>query len=129
MKVELYQNIGKLFYAIAKADGKLTIEEYRKLNEILNHFWLHINPKSIETTKHTFNQLHLCDAEPSLCFDNFMSFYKTNFHLFTKELKSLILKTANGIAYAFAKINKSELILLAKLSIEFKKHEVLNHEK
>ncbi len=121
MKVELYKNIGKLFYAIAKADGKLTVEEYRKLNEILDHSWRHLNLEYIETTKHTFNELHLNNAEPTPCFDDFCVFYKTNSNLFTKELKRLILRTANCIAYAYAKINKSELVLLAKLSIEFKK--------
>ncbi len=121
MQGDLYKNIGKLFYAIAKSDGKLTLEEYRKLNEILDHYWLHLNIELIASTKHTFNELYLCNAEATPCFDAFISFYKTNPNLFTKEFKSLILKTANSIAYAFAKINKSELILLAKLSIEFKK--------
>ncbi len=121
MQVDLYNNIGKLFYAIAKADGKLTLEEYRKLNEILDHYWLHLNLEWIATTKHAFNELYLCNAEATPCFDAFIGFYKTNPNLFTKEFKRLILKTANSIAYAFAKINKSELILLAKLSIEFKK--------
>ena len=44
MQLDLYKNIGQLFYAIGKADGQLTIEEYRKLNEILNDLWGHINP-------------------------------------------------------------------------------------
>lgn len=123
MDLDLYKNIGKLFYAIAKADGQLTIEEYRKLNEILNNLWLHTNPKLIEATKHTFNELYLNNTDATLFFDNFIAFYKTNPDLFTEDLKRLILKTADGIAYAFAKINKSELILLAKLSIEFKKTE------
>ncbi len=123
MQVDLYTNIGKLFYAIGKVDGTLTLEEYRKLNEILDRSWLHINLEFIETTKHTFNELYLCNANASPCFEEFIIFYKTHPDLFTKELKSLILKTANGIAHAFAKINKSELMLLAKLSIEFKKTE------
>jgi uncharacterized protein (DUF302 family) len=121
MQVDLYKNIGKLFYAIGKVDGLLTLEEYRKLNEILDCSWRHINPEFIETTKHTFNELYLCNTEAYPCYEEFISFYKTNPNLFTKELKSLILKTANGIAHAFAKINKSELIFLAKLSLEFKK--------
>jgi len=123
MQVNLYENIGKLFYAIGKVDGTLTLEEYRKLNEILDRSWLHINIEFIETTKHAFNELYLCNADAFPCFEEFISFYKMHPDLFTKELKSLILKTANGIAHAFAKINKSELMLLAKLSIEFKKTE------
>ena len=121
MQVDLYKNIGKLFYALGKVDGTLTLEEYRELNEILDRYWRHINPEFITSLTHTFNELYLDTAEASICFDEFISFYKTHPDLFTKELKSLILKTANGVAHAFAKINKSELILLAKLSIEFKK--------
>jgi uncharacterized tellurite resistance protein B-like protein len=121
MSIDLYKNIGKLFYAIAKADGQLSLEEYRKLNEVLDDSWQYLGRKHIEITKHTFNELHLNNTESTSCFEDFMSFYKLQPQLFTKELKGLILKTANSIAYAFAKINKSELILIAKLSIEFKK--------
>ena len=119
MQVDLYKNIGKLFYALGKVDGTLTLEEYRELNENLDRYWRHINPESITSITHTFNELYLGNAEASICFEEFISFYKTHPDLFTKELKSLILKTANDVAHAFAKINKSELILLAKLSIEF----------
>lgn len=121
MELDLYKNVSKLFYAIAKADGKLALEEYRKLNTILKDYWPHVNPNFVETIKHSFNQLHLDSADSSQCYDDFIAFYKKNPDLFSEELKHLILKTANGIAYAFAKINKSELILLAKLNIEFKK--------
>ena len=121
MILDLFKNIGKLFYAIAKADGHLALEEYHKLNEVLDRSWSHLNCKNIELIQHTFNELHLNNREPDLCFEDFISFYKTNPKLFTTELKNLILKTGNSMAYAYAKINKSELVLLAKLSLEFKK--------
>ena len=121
MVLDLYKNIGKLFYAIAKADGQLALGEYLKLNTLLKDNWCHINPKFIEAIIDSFNQLYRENADSSLCFDDFIAFYQTNPDLFSKELKRLILKTANGVAYAFAKINKSELILLGKLNIEFKK--------
>ena len=54
-------------------------------------------------------------------FSVFIEFLHRNPKLFTEELKKLILKTGNEIAYAFAKINKSELNFMAKLSLEFKK--------
>ncbi|AXT20376.1 hypothetical protein D7030_04445 [Flavobacteriaceae bacterium AU392] len=53
--------------------------------------------------------------------DNFLKFKRDNEDLFSKEIKTLILKTANAIASSFANKNKSELIILAKLSLEFKK--------
>jgi hypothetical protein len=121
MNSDLYKNIGILFYAIAKADNNLALEEYRKLNDILDSSWSHVHPKLIEQTKGAFNESYLNKLESSDCFDAFIAYYNNDPDLFSKELKQLILKTANGIAYAFAKINKSELILIAKLSIEFKK--------
>ena len=39
---------------------------------------------------------------------------------FTDSLKTLILKSAHGIAASFANKNKSELIFLGKLSINLK---------
>jgi hypothetical protein len=54
-------------------------------------------------------------------FSAFIEFLHRNPKLFTEELKKLILKTGNEIAYAFAKINKSELNFMVKLSLEFKK--------
>ena len=55
------------------------------------------------------------------CFNSFLTFKNAHEQLFTKDMNMLILKTARIIASSFSKVNKSELILLAKLNMELKK--------
>lgn len=55
------------------------------------------------------------------CYNEFIDFKKEHPSLFTKDINSLIMKTASKIAASVADINKSELMLVARLSIELKK--------
>ena len=86
MTLKFYQNLGKLFYAIAAADKEVRDEEFDKA-----------------------------------CYNAFTNYKKEQPHLFTANIKKLILKTAHAIAASFSGLNKSELIILAKLDIELKK--------
>ena len=121
MTDKLSEHIGLLFYAIAKADKTLSFNEYVRLSKTLEKNWQHIENCNIELIKHHFNKLQKDDITSSSCFDEFVVFLHKHPDLFTTEIKTLILKTANDIAYAFAKINKSELNYMARLSLEFKK--------
>jgi uncharacterized tellurite resistance protein B-like protein len=121
MKTEFYKHIGTLFYAVAKADGKLSFEEYTKLADCLDRDWHHIGAENINIIKKRFNNLQSEDKLASICYESFINYLHKNPNLVNSAMKSLILKTANDIAYAFAKINKSELNYVAKLNIEFKK--------
>ncbi|MEO1033550.1 MAG: hypothetical protein AAFX55_19340 [Bacteroidota bacterium] len=121
MTSELLIHIGDLFYAIAKADKNLSFEEYIKLSDTLEKHWSFIGESGMTQIKAQFNTLQKNGASADESFDKFIAFLHQNSHQFDDDLKSLILKTANEIAYAFAKINKSELNLMARLSIEFKK--------
>ena len=124
-----YQNLGKLFYAIAAADKKVHTSEIIKLKEIVKTKWLDVDPTNdvfdsdaayqIEIVFDWLNREELLNGES--CFDDFLLYKKEQSHLFTDDIKALILKTASEIAHAFSGINKSELVLLAKLNIEFKK--------
>jgi len=69
----------------------------------------------------TFKWLH-DDNEynAKTCYNSFLTFKKEHESLFTDQINTLILKTARAIAASFSKVNKSELMLLAKLNIELK---------
>jgi uncharacterized tellurite resistance protein B-like protein len=41
--LEIYQNLGKLFYAVAIADGTIHIKEIDKLKEIVREEWIHVD--------------------------------------------------------------------------------------
>lgn len=40
---ELYQNLGKLFYAVAMADHSVHMKEMEKLNEVVRDYWLEVD--------------------------------------------------------------------------------------
>jgi len=125
--IELYENLGKLFYGVAIADGTVHIKELDKLKEILRDSWLNID--NIEDRYHTdaayrietvFDWLLEYDKKSEECFDDFVEFYGDHKQLFPKHIKSLIKETSNAIANSFLGKNKSELIVLAKIDLLFK---------
>lgn len=121
MNKDLLIHLGYVFYAVAKADGNLSLEEYVKLDQSLKKRWQHLTEAERDLIKNQVNTLQKENMFAEHSFSNFITFLHQNPELFTEELKKLILKTGNDIAYAFAKINKSELNYMAKLSLEFKK--------
>lgn len=128
-KLNFYQNLGKLFYAIAASDKQVREEEFKSLKNNVTNEWksaknfdANFNDSTINTIIDTFKWLHNdneCNAQ--ICYTSFINFKKTHEHLFNKKVNSLILNTASKIAASFSSINKSELIMLAKLNIELNK--------
>ena len=127
--IEFYQNLGKLFYAIAASDKVVRPEEYAKLKDIVKKDWISssfiedANKKNAEASIiNTFNWLENdkeYDAET--CYNSFVSYKKQHGDFFTPEVNKLIIKTASAIVYAFLGSNKQELILLTKLKLELNK--------
>lgn len=127
--IAFYQNLGNLFYAIAAADNKVREAEVSVLKEIVKKKWTKID--AVEDDFHTdaafqieivFDWLNTQEKFSSTaCYNEFIDFEKEHPSLFTSAIKELILETAHKIASSFAGLNKSELMILAKLSIELKK--------
>jgi len=129
LNVHFYKILGKLFYAIAAADGVVKPAEFDKLKDIINSKWLSVDDTEddfytdaayqIEFVFDWLNNQDQLNAEA--CFSHFIDFKNEQKHFFTPVIKNLILETAHEIANSFAGKNKSELIMLAKLDIELKK--------
>ena len=127
--ISFYENLGKLFYAIAAADNVVEEVEFNVLKEIVKNKWTKVDPVDddyhsdaayqIETVFDWLNNEGFSNSET--CYNEFLEFKKEHPSLFTKKIKSLILETAAKIAASVADLNKSELMLVARLSIEFKK--------
>ena len=123
-----YQKLGELFYAIAAADKVVRKSEYDSLSALVEKEW-----KSMDDFEDQFNtdaayqiaivfewfDYERMDADD--CFLGFSEYYSDHKKLFSEKRKKLILKTAGKIANAFSGINKSELVLLSKLELLFKK--------
>lgn len=127
LNINFYQNIGKLFYAVAIVDKTVRKEEFNELRSIVKKEWLAVD--DIEDDYKTdaayqieivFDWLMSRKLDANTCYEEFITYKQAHNHFFTEKLNTLILKTANAIAAAFAGKNKSELIMLAKLSMELK---------
>lgn len=129
LNIHFYQELGKLFFAIAAADNDVRTAEIIKLHDIVKNKWLPID--ETEDDFHTdaayqievvFDWLNNQDElNVEACFNDFVNFKNNQKHFFTEPIKKLIIKTAHEIANSFAGKNKSELIMLAKLELELKK--------
>lgn len=121
---ELYENLGKLFYAVAVCDGTIHIKEWDKVEEIVKKDWLYVDDYTDRSGADAANKIEvffdlLLESEKTSgeCFKEFKDFYKEHTHAFTKEIRSLTRKTANAIANSFSGKNKSEVMLLAKINL------------
>ena len=127
--ISFYENLGKLFFAIAAADNIVEEVEFNVLKKIVKDKWTKIDPVDddfhsdaayqIETVFDWLNNESFLNSET--CYNEFIDFKKEHPSLFTEEIKNLIIKTATKIAASVADLNKSELKLVAKLSLELEK--------
>jgi len=116
-----YRQIGKIFYAIAYSDGVVRIEEMVELEEILREYWkTESNEQNLLIIFKSFSDHLLEKSDAETCFNEFIAYKDDQPGKFTDSLKTLILKSAHGIAASFSGKNKSELIFLGKLSINLK---------
>jgi len=123
---ELYQSLGKLFYAMAMADHSIHMKEVEKLNETVRDHWLEVDDVEDEYgTDSAFQIISVFDwlleygKDSDQIYEEFEAFYTDYKILFTPQVKDLAMSTSRAIATAFAGSNKSELILLGRLQLLF----------
>jgi len=129
MTHKFYQNLGKLFYAIAASDNKVHPSELNKLKELVKDKWLDVDPLEDDYGTDAAYEIEIVfdwlDKQQRLniasCFEDFVDYKNEQKHLFTPKIIKLIQTTAHAIAASFSDVNKSELIMLAKLDLELKK--------
>ena len=118
--------VSRLFYSIAIGDGNLHDSESEILTlAIMDYQKLVISKYSRENLNKEVTYIELLtraaeEVDDSLIFfESFRNYYTMHQEEFTREQKDLILSWSNKIASAYAKKNKSELVLLAKTSLLF----------
>lgn len=121
---ELYQNLGKLFYAVAMADKKVKIKEVEKLRKDVRKYWLDVDEIEDEFGSDAAYQIEIVfdwlnneEMEGETYFDDFKDFYREHPSKFDAAIKQLIWRTANDIAASFSGKNKSELVVLGNLKL------------
>ncbi len=124
---EFYQNLGKLFYAVAMADHSIHVKEVEKLNEVVHDHWLDVDSVEDEfgtdaafQIETVFDWLLEYGKDNDEMYQEFEQFYTDHKTLFTPKVKQLIMSTARAITSAFAGSNKAELIQLGRLELLFR---------
>lgn len=124
-----YQKLGELFYAVAAADKVVREAEYKVLMTLVEEEWKQMDDYLDQFGTDAAYQISIVfewfdyermDADD--CFTGFTEYYSDHKNLFKGNRKDLIMKTARKIANAFKGTNKSELIMITKLEMLFKKN-------
>ena len=128
LNIRFYQNIAKLFYAIASSDMVIKPIEFDTLKDFVKREWVDVEDTEDDYKTDAAYQIEIVfdwlttqELDADSCFNDFIEYKNEHKYFFTAELNTLILKTAGAIATSFSGKNKSELIMLAKLNIELKK--------
>lgn len=128
LNITFYQNIAKIFYAVAKADNIVAPEELKVLKKVVKENWLQVDETfdvfgtdTVYQIEIVFDWLFSKNATSEDCFNDFVEYYQNHSYFFTTDIKALIIETSGKIASSFAQKNKSELVVLAKLNVEFNK--------
>jgi len=119
---KLYENLGKLFYAIADADDVIHEEEIKTLRNIVEKDWVKVDDFHDEfgtdaafLIEIMFDWLDENRPPAYQAFYEFKDFKEENEKFFTPDIKGLILKTAESIAISFDGKNNKEKQMLSKL--------------
>ncbi len=117
-----YKELGRLLYAIAAADGKVSDKEVRTLKRVVSE---QLVPQEVSTDHFGTDQAYITEFEFEVlaergasvegAFDSFIAYMARHRHDLTAERKGLIYRCADAVASAFHGVGKAELPLLIEL--------------
>ena len=118
---ELYTELGKLFYHLAAADGKVQTAEKEALQKLIKTRWKPLEDSEDEFGTDLSNLIDFSfdfeasEIETENGLDSFTTFYKQNKAEFKPAITKRILDTAREIADAYRGENKQEKEFLESL--------------
>jgi hypothetical protein len=118
-----YQQLGRVFYGIADADGTVRLDEVAKLDTIIEEYWLPLeatfdqfDTDAAYQIKIVFTWLHENYWHEGNTLKKFGEYMTEHPKLFTEKNRQLIYDTAEKIAGSFHGFNKQETTFLHQLS-------------
>jgi tellurite resistance protein len=124
---EFYTELGKLLYAVAKADGEVQDEELHKIYQMvvkdLSDASLFDRENEVDAyyTEFEFEALIDQNTEMTVALQSFLEFFDENEDSFTDDMKAISLRAMEHVAEAFDGIVPEEQALIDELSAKFKK--------
>lgn len=121
----LYQQLGKLFYAVAISDNTIHDTEFEALQRCVHEYWADYNDLNqlfkenpAQIIEAVFEGVEAFGLDGHQMFQEFVSYKKEHPRLFTEPFNTLILDTAKTIAHAFGGIERFEQKILIALEKE-----------
>ena len=121
---KFYQNLGKLFFAVAACDNVVREEEFSSLKKTVTNHWMEIDDSEDEFGNDAVYQIEIVfDFLHASAFedhsndfvDDFTTFKKENEALFTPKVERIIWRTCVAIADSFYGRNSAEKEILKKI--------------
>ena len=91
----LYENLGKLFYAVAISDGTVHNNEWEKVKEYVKEDWLYVDDFTDRYGTDAANQIEIVfdwytenDRKSRECFISFEEFYREHTAIFSSKIKT-----------------------------------------
>jgi hypothetical protein len=120
--LSFYQQLGRVFYGVAAADGTVRKGEAEKLKKIIKTEWVPAEDTSDEFETDSAYQIEIVfdwlnenDWNKESILADFSDFREEHPGLFSAKNRQLIMETAETIADAFHNINKKEIRFLTEL--------------
>ncbi|MDE1205972.1 hypothetical protein [Tenacibaculum larymnensis] len=111
-----YKSIANLFYAVSMADKNMTVEEKKSIVKRVEKNWSASENKSdSELIYETLRELIKEKATSETAYESFKEYYLVHKEEFSKKVIHDLLAASHEISSSYARKNKSELIILARL--------------
>ena len=117
-----YKELGKLLYAVAKADGKINPHEVQELKRIIKSEMVPAEKETDEFGTDTafyiefeFDIYEEMDIDADVAYDSFISFVKEHNNYVTLEMREKAYYLATNVCDAFKGKNKVEKNLIIRL--------------
>lgn len=125
--IDIYTNLGFLFYSVAAGDGHVRKPEVEELKRLVKEQWLPLEASRDEfgtDAAHyitmSFDLAHEHGYGAAETFERFEQAYHEHSRRFDPSLKKLVLDTAAAITDAFGHTNKAELTALTRIQMLFR---------
>jgi hypothetical protein len=125
-----YQKLGYLFYSIAHSDRRISVDELKTLQQIIQEDWISLDDNRDAFGSDTAYQIHIIfdflrekEYNSESAYNVFTRYFKEHIQLFSDDVIDRIFHSANRLADSLNGRNKSELRALARL------HMLLGKEK
>lgn len=120
-----YSELGKLLYAVAKADGTISEKEAKEIHKAVAE---ELVPQEPNTDEFGTDAAHFAEiefeimdetmADPEMAFDSFITYVEDHHTAFDSRLQRITLEVAQRVAESYRGLNRKEAEILDRLKLK-----------